>query len=176
MLSRLVLCVFIAASQPAFAQDDNISLSTPGLDNACKLFPGKPLSEATVRSGQVDIRCEWLSEVKVVNGSIVGGTAGIDTTDQRPVYDILKAAQDEFAHLFDDQADASVVDKSGVIDCSESRMILWKVDGVPFHSHFTAWCGGVGINFATSGAEYTGEDAAKFAQIVRSVVGDQTKK
>ncbi len=151
-------------------------MSTPGLDDACKLFLGKPLSEATIRNARANVRCEWLSEVKVVGESIAGGTAGVDTTDLRQMYDDFKSAQNEFAHAFDGQLDSSVVDKSGIVDCAESRMILWRLNGVPFHSHFTAWCGGVGINFATSGAEYTGEDASKFGQIVRSIMGEKNKK
>lgn len=166
----------IAASQPAIAQDTNIPLSTPGLDSACKVFPDKPLSEASTGGDRAEIRCEWLSPVRVEGGAIKGGTAGVDSTNQRHVYDILKAAQDEFAHAFDGQSEASVVDKSGIIDCAESRMVMWKLNGVPFHSHFTAWCGGVGTNFATSGADYTEEGTAKFAQIVRNVMGEELKK
>lgn len=176
MLRGFLVLALIATSQPALAQDTNIPLSTPGLDSACKLFPDKPLSEASTGGNRAEIRCEWLSEVKVEGGVIKGGTAGVDTTNQRNLYDILKAAQDEFAHAFEDQADATVVDKNGVIDCVESRMVLWKLDGVPFHSHFTAWCGGVGVNFATNGADYTTEDAAKFAQIVRSILPEKPKK
>jgi hypothetical protein len=176
MLRGFLVSALIATSQPAFAQDTNIPLSTPGLDSACKLFPGKPLSEATIGSGRVDVRCEWLSEVKVVGGSIVGGTAGVDTTDIRQLYDNFKSAQDEFARAFEDQAGGTVVDKIGINDCVESRMVLWKLDGVPFHSHFTAWCGGVGINFATNGADYTTEDAAKFTQIVRSILSEKPNK
>jgi hypothetical protein len=172
----VAVLALIAVSQPAHAQETNIPLSLPGLDNACKLFPDKPLSEATTRGARVDVRCEWGSEVRVEAGRIRGGTAGVDTTDIRQLYDNFKAAQDEFAHAFDDQSDSTVLDKSGIIDCAESRMVMWRVDGVPFHSHFTAYCGGVGINFATSGADYTSEDASKFAQVVRSIMGEKNKQ
>ncbi len=171
-----VLLTLIAASQTAFAQDTNIPLSTTGLDTACKVFPDKPLSEASTGGDRAEIRCEWLSPVRVEGGSIKGGTAGIDTTNQRNLYDILKATQDEFARAFDDQSDATVLDKSGIIDCTESRMVLWRVNGVPFHSHFTAWCGGVGINFATSGADFTEDGSVKFAQIIRNIMGEEPKK
>lgn len=172
----VLLMILIAASQPAFSQNSNIPLSTPGLDSACKVYPDKPLSEASTGGDQNEIRCEWLSPVRVEGRSIKGGAAGIDTSNQRDWYNIMKAAQDEFAEAFADKSNAIVLDKSGIIDCSESRIVVWSVDGISLHSHSTAWCGGVGINFATSGADFTEEGAAIFAQIVRNIMSERAGK
>ena len=88
------------------------------------VFPDKPLSEASAGGDRAEIRCEWLSPVRFEGGSIKGGTAGIDTSNQRDWYNIMKAAQDEFAVAFADQSNATVLDKSGITDCSESRMVV----------------------------------------------------
>jgi hypothetical protein len=172
----IVILAAITVFQPAFAQDTNIPLSTPGLHNACKVFPGKPLSEATTAKGPADIRCEWLSDVKVEGGSIKGGSAGVNTTDVREVYDVMKAVQNEYASAYLNQPELTLYDESNIIDCQESRMIIWKDKGVPSLSQFTAWCGGVAIHFATSGADYTEDGTAKFAQVVRSIIGEKLKK
>jgi hypothetical protein len=163
----------IAFSSTASAQE-TIPLSTPGLPEACKVLPEKPLSEG--RGIYPDIRCEWLSEVKVVAGQIKGGTANVNTSNFREFYDNFKAAQADFVHAFDGQQGMSVVDESNIIDCTESRKVVWSIDGVPSHSQFTAYCGGVGISFITVGADFTTADNAKFAQIIRSINGDKAKK
>jgi hypothetical protein len=170
-LAALLWCV--AVPNTAWA-DENIPLSTPGLPEACKVLPDKPLSEGT--GIYPDIRCEWLSEIKVVAGQIKGGTANVDTSNLREFYDNFKAAQADFVHAFDGQQGMTVVDESNVVDCTESRKVVWSLDGVPMNSTFTAYCGGVGISFITVGADYTQADSGKFAQIIRSVNGDKAKK
>jgi hypothetical protein len=167
-----ILASSIALSNTASAQD-NHPLSTPGLPETCKVLPDKPLSEGV---GEYPvIRCEWLSQVKVVAGQISGGTAGVDTSDQREVYDLWRAVQEDFVQAFDGQQGMSVNVESNVVDCAESRKVVWNLDGVPMHSVFTAYCGGIGINYATAGADFTQADSAKFAQIIRSVHADKAK-
>jgi hypothetical protein len=162
-----------AVAAPVFAED-NIPLSTIGIPSTCKVFPNMPLSEA---SGEYPkIRCEWLSPVRVEEGIMKGGTAGVDTFDQLITYDIMKSVQQEYASAFLDQPDTTVEDKSNIIDCVESRMVVWSVKGTPTLSHFTALCGGIGINFATTGADFTEDNAERFAQIVRSIIDDKLKK
>lgn len=171
----IFLGVGALVTTPVFA-DENIPLSTPGLSEACKLFPDKPLSEATVSSAFPNIRCEWLSEVKVEGERIRGGTAGVDTSDIRELYDIFKEVQNQYSETFGSEPGVTIQDENNVIDCTESRMVIVWLNGVPTHSHFTSWCGGVGINFVTVGADYTEEGSSKFGQVVRSIMGDKVKK
>jgi hypothetical protein len=157
----LVLTIAMMSPVPAKAQSsDDIIAQTPDLHPMCLAFAGRPLIKASYSANGVT--CFWGNRES-------GGLAGLNTFsgDALATFRIMQEFQaTEFFHANDGLAGFTVEDTSGITDCSEARTIVWKQNGVHYQSLTTAFCDGVGINYATWGA-YGAELPAQFAKLVR---------
>ena len=139
----------------------------------CNAFPASLVKD--FRNEYPIIECGWNVEIGVSGGGTTGGFAGVQTDKDPGVYKMFKEVQQQLITTFGNEPGVTINDQSGIIDCVDSRMVVLRDKGVPTWSHFTAYCGGMGIGFVTVGADFTTDDTVRFGQIVRMLVGDRTK-
>jgi hypothetical protein len=144
-----------------------------GQPEVCKAFPASLVTD--FRNEFPVIECGWNVEIGVSGGVITGGFAGVQTDKDPGAYKMFKEVQQQLIKTYGNEPGVTINDKHGIIDCTDSRMVVLRDKGVPTWSHFTALCDGLGIGFVTVGPEFTTDDTAKFGQIVRMLVGDRVK-
>jgi hypothetical protein len=121
------------------------------------------------------VECGWDVPIGVSNSIITGGFAGAIMNKNTAEYETYKQAQEEQIDVFGHGENVTVTDKSGIVNCTQSRMTVIKDKGVPMWSYFTALCDGLVIVHVTSGREYSIDNDSRFQQIVQAFVGDRRK-
>ncbi len=163
----VALCILLIAI-PTSARAEQRPISLVNMPAVCGVLPVSKLQD--FRNNYPDISCGWAVEIGVSGGAVTGGIAGVDTSDSMEFYNLSKQSQQQMIDVFGKEPSVTVNDKSGIIDCAESRMVVLTDKGVPSMSYFTALCGGLAIVSTTMGPEFTINDESRFGQMVRMIM------
>lgn len=171
MMKILAVLAAIVFAMPIEAQTRKPVRSA--MPAVCRALPVEQVKD--YRNEYPIIECGWEVPLGVSNGAMTGGFAGVQTDKTISVYNMSKETQQQLIQVYGKEPGATIKDQSGFLNCAESRMVVLSDKGIPSWSHFTALCDGIGISYVTVGPEYSTDDAGKFSQIVKMLVGDRSK-